>query len=124
VQEWRGARWVNERDETQNVGVQMEEGWKILEGKEVKSYITSGSCEGKGRIERGGRTKGYPSGGAREERNVRKADKDKERKRDGKVTEERMYEMEGQRAIFERSDEKGDERYEGERERERERGLY
>lgn len=51
VQEWRGARWVNERDETQSVGVQMEEGWKILEGKEVKSYITSGSCEGKGRME-------------------------------------------------------------------------
>lgn len=49
--------------------------------------------EGKDR-KRGG-TKGYPSGGAREERNVRKADKDKERKRDGKVTEERMYEMEG-----------------------------
>lgn len=51
VQEWRGARWVNERDETQSVGVQMEEGWKILEGKEVKSYITSGSCEGKGSAE-------------------------------------------------------------------------
>lgn len=46
------------------------------------------------------------------------------RERDGKFTEERMYEMDGQRAIFERSDEKGDERYEGERERGRERGLY
>lgn len=68
---------MNERDENSECGgVQMEEGWKILEGKEVKSYITSGSCEGKGK--RGG-TKGYPSGGAREERNVRKADKEKER---------------------------------------------
>lgn len=78
----------------------MEEGWKILEGKEVKSYITRGELRGEGKDGKRGGTKGYPSGGAREERNVRKADKKKER--DGKFTEERMYEMDGQRAIFER----------------------
>lgn len=40
-------------------------------------YITSGSCDG--RKGKHGGMKGYPSGGARKD--VRKADKDKERKK-------------------------------------------
>ncbi|EFN67963.1 hypothetical protein EAG_10501 [Camponotus floridanus] len=71
VQEWRGARWVNERDETQNVGVQMEEGWKILEGKEWNdtscSELTNGghpSPGNSGQEDRGEEVGAMPPGRA------------------------------------------------------------
>lgn len=46
-----------------------------------------------GKERKHGGMKGYPSEGVRKD--VRKADKDKDRKRDGKVTKKRMYEIEG-----------------------------
>lgn len=76
VQERRGVRWMNERDETQNVGTRMEEGWKILKGREVESYITSGSrWKVKGKD---GKCKGRNKGISKLKKDVQKTDKDEE----------------------------------------------
>jgi len=41
LKQWRGARWVNERDETQGAGIRMEEGQGILGGRETRRIARS-----------------------------------------------------------------------------------
>lgn len=91
----------------------MGEGRKILEGREVESYTASGSrWKVKGKDEkREGRDEGI-SKLRKDVRKVAKMKRETERREMGKLG--RIYLIGGKRAIFERSDKKGNKRDERE----------